>query len=60
VASEPLATLICCVLRGTDAQLPGPACVCDDARRVEVIDDMALVNGHSAPPLQPIPIDHPD
>jgi probable phosphoglycerate mutase len=52
VASEPLATLICCVLRGTGAQLPGPVCGCDDARRVEVIDDIASVNGHSTPPLE--------
>ncbi len=53
VASEPLATLVCCVLRGTGALLPGPVCGCDDARRVEVIDHVAAVNGHSTPPLEP-------
>lgn len=53
VASEPLATLICCVLRGMDAHLPGPSCGCDDARRVEVIDEIAVVNGHSTVPAEP-------
>jgi len=53
VASEPLATLVCSVLRGTDARLPGPICGCDEARRLEVIDDPVVVNGHSTPPSEP-------
>jgi hypothetical protein len=44
--------LISCVLRGRDAQLPGPVCGCDDERRVEVIDDIVAVNGHSTRPLE--------
>lgn len=48
VACEPLATLICCVLRGTVAHLPGPVCGCDDGRRVEVVESGSGVNGHAA------------
>ncbi|MFG0297904.1 MAG: hypothetical protein ACF8PG_18520, partial [Maioricimonas sp. JB045] len=37
VASEPLASIVACVLRGTELELLGPVCGCEDAQRVEFI-----------------------
>lgn len=53
VACEPLATLVCSVLRGTTAHLPGPVCGCAEGRRIEVVESGAGQNGHSASALSP-------
>jgi broad specificity phosphatase PhoE len=47
VAPEPVATMVCAVLRGEGPALPGPVCGCSEQRRVEVIEPVVRVNGFS-------------
>ncbi|QDU36745.1 Phosphoserine phosphatase 1 [Maioricimonas rarisocia] len=47
VASEPLASMVTCVLRGTELRLLGPVCGCEDAQRVEFIGAGAVADGES-------------
>jgi probable phosphoglycerate mutase len=51
VAPEPLATLIASVLRGQDPCLRGPVCGCTEQQRIEVIEEVAPVNGRLWPIL---------